>query len=155
MFVEGVLMKNSISFRRHVKVRGTGHQSYIYSLLRTTDVKPGTLGVSLVQVRCCLTGLQPEKWKSTLHCMCQCGAFRVSFKRNNSFWHCVHCAHPFPKKPLRDDTIYLFHPFQGDWGITSDWILIRYNSQSERIPESWACGVVGISPGYLLLVHVW
>ena len=53
-------MKNSISFRRHVKVRGTGHQSYIYSLLRTTDVKPGTLGVSLVQVRRFLTGLQPE-----------------------------------------------------------------------------------------------
>ena len=43
-----------------MKVRGTSHQSYIYSLLRTTDVKPGTLGVSLVQVRRFLTGLQPE-----------------------------------------------------------------------------------------------
>lgn len=36
-------------FFRHVRLRGTGYQEYIYSILRTNEVKAGTVGVSLIQ----------------------------------------------------------------------------------------------------------
>ena len=45
-------MISSFEFR-HVKIHSSG-QDFIYSLLKTPEVKPGTLGVSLIQASVCV-----------------------------------------------------------------------------------------------------